>query len=131
MKTSELTIGKLSHQSKDRDIAQNILRQIDDYDWTALEMIEAPRRKRIVIESGLFLRNVIVRRDHVKNRNNWGNIQIIMTGIDSYDMTGWTTDKHGSPKEIVFQHVSVSGGQLGHMINRILEHMIHRIVFGG
>lgn len=120
IKNAGINILEPSYKLENQAVAQDILEQVTDACWTALEDIEAPRRKRVPVESGVLLRKVVVHRDHEKGRNNWGNIQISLNGQETYDMAGWTTDKHGSHKVTVFDYKNVTGDQLGLILHKII-----------
>ncbi len=113
-----ITVAENSINSNDVLIAETIVDQILHFDPLSMGCIACPPSKRSVIERGVLMRRVIVKQ---MERETYGNIEITLNGSDLYDIRGYSTDKWGQPKKIIFEYSDVYFDQLWEKLRKIWE----------
>lgn len=122
MVTNVFKIAELSDNDADFDVANKILREMDEANWMILKDIQSTRPTRTAVKSGLLMRKVIVNVNEKTKRNKFGHIQIIMNASGDYDMSAWVPASKGKPMEPVFHHERINMDQV--------VNLLHLMVFG-
>lgn len=113
-----ITVAAHSEDSYDIAIADTIIKQIFQMDALCFGALACGPANRSAISYGLLMRRVIVRQT---SRATYGNIEITLNELGFYDIVGYSTDKWGQPKKVVFENSNLDPRQLWENLRSIFE----------